>query len=649
MNIITNNILSETLVADTFRLNNTHVIIPQHILNELIRCEISCHRTRLRNEATKYIDDNFSEISSIISSNINIQFKIDTSKIQETVAKSYQQISSNPYFEEILRDIISSEVYNHVRDLKSKEQIKIKNLIHQRENRLVKITWGYILKHLTMNDNIKKDEYVSMITSEIKSYKTFMKNKALDTLREIFEGVKNESHIITVQMLTDKFPKTFLMFYVTESMVKSIIDNHIKKMYNNILSNMNKVVLGRIRYNNIIISNKCISEYNKIHTGHNERMKEKVFYDAIQYNISRDLLIKQYFTQNTYYSDEDVVENLKNININDITVEQVRDLRNTYLGILPFNSQYMNVNINCSGENENMIYSINGNKYESKNLAVTNLDVFDKNIRILKNGSILTKSKGSQKTYYGKNEYVSMIYIDHHIDISINGLIFVKPRIYAFGKTSIAISHDGTSWEKYDHDFKCKVQKYFYINVYLAHYAYYVITDNTISYMNSLTHPNWICVNRNNVASNSKKIQPPIHLFTNINIRIQKCDWQKFVAEKHKFKEYISKKQPEIKTVTSQNSTDVEAGYLYLIQPGDYLGSDVYKIGMTLREIESRMSEYQSPVEKILVYKSQNVKPHEIALIKMFTVKFGKPVKGREYFKGNINEMIDIFNSVTNV
>jgi len=89
-------------------------------------------------------------------------------------------------------------------------------------------------------------------------------------------------------------------------------------------------------------------------------------------------------------------------------------------------------------------------------------------------------------------------------------------------------------------------------------------------------------------------------------------------------------------------------GFLYLIQPEEFKNTSTYKIGMTTRTIDKRMAEYNNP-RIYLTTESNNIKSHEKALISAFEYKFGKPVHGREYFSGNINEMIELFNYIVNI
>ncbi len=84
-------------------------------------------------------------------------------------------------------------------------------------------------------------------------------------------------------------------------------------------------------------------------------------------------------------------------------------------------------------------------------------------------------------------------------------------------------------------------------------------------------------------------------------------------------------------------------GIVYLIQPEEYIGTDIYKIGMsTKKTLERPYKGYGSNHEIKIVKSVFNASFIEKELIKIFNDKFDLE-KGREYFKGELNQMEKIF------
>ncbi len=86
--------------------------------------------------------------------------------------------------------------------------------------------------------------------------------------------------------------------------------------------------------------------------------------------------------------------------------------------------------------------------------------------------------------------------------------------------------------------------------------------------------------------------------------------------------------------------------YIYLISPGEYFGQNIFKIGMTIEKSDDtrriqRIISYgkKTVIHLIMKVTEKNVLGIEQAIIKKFSAKYGKPVKGHEYFRGNVLDM----------
>ena len=87
-------------------------------------------------------------------------------------------------------------------------------------------------------------------------------------------------------------------------------------------------------------------------------------------------------------------------------------------------------------------------------------------------------------------------------------------------------------------------------------------------------------------------------------------------------------------------------GIIYFIQPHEFIGTDIYKIGMSEKMGYKRVIQgYKKNTEIICVFKCSNPKEIESKIINIFTIKY-KLYKGREYFQGNCNDMLVIFNQL---
>ena len=88
------------------------------------------------------------------------------------------------------------------------------------------------------------------------------------------------------------------------------------------------------------------------------------------------------------------------------------------------------------------------------------------------------------------------------------------------------------------------------------------------------------------------------------------------------------------------------SGYIYLVQNRNDVKRDIFKVGRTYN-INER---YQGKVNIIEIEHVDNMYDAEKKLIKKFKQKYGKPIRGNEYFKCNdIEEAKDLFYSVANL
>ena len=85
-------------------------------------------------------------------------------------------------------------------------------------------------------------------------------------------------------------------------------------------------------------------------------------------------------------------------------------------------------------------------------------------------------------------------------------------------------------------------------------------------------------------------------------------------------------------------------GAVYLVQPQEFSESSIYKIGMTKRNDDSRISSYGMDTTVLRIVECSNPKDVETELIQLFNRKF-ELSKGKEYFEGNKESMIECFNN----
>jgi hypothetical protein len=86
-------------------------------------------------------------------------------------------------------------------------------------------------------------------------------------------------------------------------------------------------------------------------------------------------------------------------------------------------------------------------------------------------------------------------------------------------------------------------------------------------------------------------------------------------------------------------------GIVYLVQPGEHIGNNRYKIGMSNVGI-SRVSHYGSGTRCICIMECQDARYVEAALVERFKQEFVQIVPHREFFDGEENAMLHAFTDV---
>jgi hypothetical protein len=84
-------------------------------------------------------------------------------------------------------------------------------------------------------------------------------------------------------------------------------------------------------------------------------------------------------------------------------------------------------------------------------------------------------------------------------------------------------------------------------------------------------------------------------------------------------------------------------GMVYLIQPEEYIGTNIYKIGMSASNTLNRPRLYGKKALLVSMRECNNPVNVENRLIIEFNNTFGAPAVGNEYFSGNKITMINIF------
>lgn len=87
--------------------------------------------------------------------------------------------------------------------------------------------------------------------------------------------------------------------------------------------------------------------------------------------------------------------------------------------------------------------------------------------------------------------------------------------------------------------------------------------------------------------------------------------------------------------------------YVYLLQPKEFIGTNGYKIGISSKEDLNRLQSYGRGTEYIQFFKCDEYMSAEKELIKTLNDSENfKLVKGREYFAGDREEIINIFSDI---
>jgi len=83
--------------------------------------------------------------------------------------------------------------------------------------------------------------------------------------------------------------------------------------------------------------------------------------------------------------------------------------------------------------------------------------------------------------------------------------------------------------------------------------------------------------------------------------------------------------------------------FLYLIQDINDIGTNIYKIGKTNQLPDQRFKGYEKGSYPFRISKVDNCNYREKELINIFKEKY-ELARGREYFRGDLNKMIEDFN-----
>jgi len=87
--------------------------------------------------------------------------------------------------------------------------------------------------------------------------------------------------------------------------------------------------------------------------------------------------------------------------------------------------------------------------------------------------------------------------------------------------------------------------------------------------------------------------------------------------------------------------------YLYLIQTGEDKGTNIYKIGKTVRQPHKRLQGYDKDTKTICIQAVDDCHNRETELKALFNNKF-RLARGREYFEGNKKAMEEEFSKFVN-
>ena len=124
------------------------------------------------------------------------------------------------------------------------------------------------------------------------------------------------------------------------------------------------------------------------------------------------------------------------------------------------------------------------------------------------------------------------------------------------------------------------------------------------------------------------------------------------ICQKKKLKNTQKKNTKVVPIITTtkvepiMKTTDI-TGMLYLIQPAELIGTDRYKIGCSNSPTLDRVRSYRKGSLYLSIKQVKNSMVVEKQLIALFKEKFTLFV-GNEYFRGNADEMIKVFDNFIN-
>jgi len=113
--------------------------------------------------------------------------------------------------------------------------------------------------------------------------------------------------------------------------------------------------------------------------------------------------------------------------------------------------------------------------------------------------------------------------------------------------------------------------------------------------------------------------------------------WNQFKLLKKNKNQKSKKNNKEIPNAVGTLSSS-SYGTIYLLQPAEFVGTKIYKIGMSRKNTLTRVKNYGRTTEHIIIQRHDDPCGIEKEMIKKFKEKF-KLYKGREYFQGDDEDM----------
>lgn len=126
--------------------------------------------------------------------------------------------------------------------------------------------------------------------------------------------------------------------------------------------------------------------------------------------------------------------------------------------------------------------------------------------------------------------------------------------------------------------------------------------------------------------------------------RIKPINLLAFIDDKEAFKK-LKEEEKKIKKIEEEveEASEIEYNYIYCLREREFIksGEKIYKIGKTSKQPFKRLKQYPKESELILLLKVEDCHSTESELISLFDSKYEQAKNiGREYYKGNVNDMI---------